>query len=97
MNREQQGNQPQMSQSSIWQPAGSSTSGQRQARGGIQQNKLRSLTYSQCSNCGKFYKGEYIKRSMGCYECGEVGHIKRDYLSLVQFGGSGQGAVMPRN
>ena len=34
---------------------------------------------------------------MSYYEYGEVGHIKRDCPSLVQFAGSGQRAVVPRN
>ena len=34
---------------------------------------------------------------MTCYEYGEVGHIKRDCPSLVQFGGLGQRAMVPRN
>ena len=48
-------------------------------------------------NYGKFHTGECRKRSFNCFECGEVGHFKRDCALLIQFGGSGRGTVIPRN
>ena len=48
-------------------------------------------------NCGKFYEGECKKRSFSYFECVEIGHFKRDYPSLVHFGGSGWGTTFLRN
>ena len=86
-----------MSQNFVRQPAHSSSSGQRQTQGGIQQNNPTKLTYPQCQTCGKFHEGECRKRVMSCYKYGEVGHIRRDCPTLVQFGGPRQGVFVPKN
>ncbi|XP_065866494.1 uncharacterized protein [Euphorbia lathyris] len=32
----------------------------------------------KCVQCGKFHSGECRKRSLGCYQCGGRGHLKKD-------------------
>ncbi|KAL2526534.1 DNA/RNA polymerase superfamily protein [Abeliophyllum distichum] len=49
--------------------------------------------FPQCQLCGRFHLGECLRGAGVCYQCGQVGHMKRDCPDRPQ--GSGAPQVQP--
>ncbi|KAL2497723.1 DNA/RNA polymerase superfamily protein [Abeliophyllum distichum] len=48
------------------------------------------LDFPQCQLCGRFHLGECLRGAGVCYQCGQVGHMKRDCPDRPQGSGAPQ-------
>ncbi|XP_022859215.1 uncharacterized protein LOC111379996 isoform X1 [Olea europaea var. sylvestris] len=47
-------------------------------------------SFPQCQSCGKFHPGECLRGVGVCYQCGQMGHIRKDCLARSQQIGTSQ-------
>ncbi|KAF2294415.1 hypothetical protein GH714_011131 [Hevea brasiliensis] len=60
---------------------------------GLNQKKR---SHPQCVACGKHHEGECRKFDIGCFECGDPGHLKRNCpLLIAKNSVFGQGSIAP--
>lgn len=63
----------------------SRTSSGRQGYGGAYHNPPRiPREYPQCSSCGKYHLGQCHAGSTECFQCGQLGHYRRECPQLIQ-------------
>ena len=78
----------QASQSTVQQPVGSFR--------GVQGLTAPQRFRSQCPTCGRYHEGECKMLTNVCYECGEMGHFRRECPRLIQPASSEHGFTMPK-
>lgn len=69
------------SQGSVQQPVGSHSrfQGSTQRNQSVRQNEGSDhRSFPQCQSCGKFHPGECLRGAGVCYQCGQIGHMRKD-------------------
>ncbi|XP_022855167.1 uncharacterized protein LOC111376436 [Olea europaea var. sylvestris] len=67
-----------------------SNQGVQRIQGARQSEASDYRSFPQCQSCGKFHPGECLRGVGVCYQCGQMGHIRKDYPARSQQIGASQ-------